>query len=473
MNAAGKARRSRGPQKAQSPKRPRDGEHGPSGLAVRELAVRAVHRVSEHGAYSNVLIDNELAKGSLRGPDRALFVLLVRGTLERQGALDWALGQFVSRPLERLETLVRDVLRLAAYQLLYTEIPAWAACDTSVHLARRLSGRGAASLVNAVLRKLASSARDLPWPDMFSDPVGHLAIGQSHPRWLVSRWLERFGTDDALALCRANNSPPGVTVRANLMRTTRTGLAGALSAEGVTAAPGRWAPEALHLTGHTDLKGLQAYRRGLFVIQDEASMLAARALCPRSGERVLDACAAPGGKATHLATLAKDEAKVFAVDVNRAKVSQIRAHAARLGLTSITAGEGDARRLGELMPGSADAALLDAPCSGLGVIRRRPELRWRRTPADLRRAGRRQLELLDRVSSAVRPGGRLVYAVCSFEPEETEDVIVGFLSSEAGRGWELGGDPCTLFPHVHGTDGFFYVLLRRRSSLPKKETDGR
>jgi len=438
------------------------------GVAVRELAVRAVHRVNEQGAYSNILIEAELAHDRLKGPDRGLFVGLVRGTLERQGALDWALDQLLARPPGQLEPLVRDVLRVGAYQLLYTDVPAWAVCDTSVHLARRLGGRGAGSLANAVLRRLASSANDLSWPDRFSDPVGYLAIRQSHPRWLVTRWVERFGLDETTKLCEADNVAPGVTVRVNLLRTTRSDLAAALAREGIVATEGRWAPEALHLSGHGDLRGLQAYQDGLFIIQDEASMLAARALSPRQGERVIDACAAPGGKTTHLAALAGDGARVLAVDVNRTKLSQVEARARHLGLTSITVSEGDAGRLGELMPRCADAVLLDAPCTGLGVIRRRPEVRWRRSPPDVVAAGQRQQELLSGVAPAVKPGGRLVYAVCSFEPEETEDVIVGFLSSAGGRAWDIDDSPCTLWPHVHGTDGFFYARLRRSRIGPEE-----
>jgi 16S rRNA (cytosine967-C5)-methyltransferase len=433
----------------------------PAGIEVRDLAIRAILRVNELGAYSNVLLETELARGSLHGPNRGLFVQLVRGVLERQAALDWALGRFLSLPIERLDPPVREVLRLGAYQLLYTEVPAFAACDTSVHLARLRSGRGAAALANAVLRRLASSAASLPWPDRFSDPLGYLTIHESHPRWLAARWLARFGEEAALALCLANNAPPGVTIRTNLLLTTRQQLASDLAAEGITVTEGKWAPEALHVACHMDLHRLSAYRSGRFTIQDEASMLAARALAPREGETVIDACAAPGGKTTHLAAMAGDAARILAVDVNQAKLSQVQARARRMGLKSITVSEGDAKRLGELMPGRADALLLDAPCSGLGVIRRRPELKWRRKQEDLPKVSARQLELLRGVAPAVRKGGRLVYAVCSFEPEETEDVVAGFLASEPGAGWEPGGQPCTMLPHVHGTDGFYYALLNR------------
>ncbi len=433
-------------------------------MPVRESAVKALYRINQHGAWSNIIIERELARQSLSQADKGLFVHLVRGCLERQGALDWALGFYVRRPLARLDAWPREILRLGAYQIMYLGTPAFAAVDTSVALAKRLSGAHIAGLVNAVLRRLAEGKDGLPWPDRFGDPIAHLAIAESHPRWLVERWVTRFGPEGAHSLCVANNRPPGTTIRANLLRTTRRDLIEELARAGFDAREGRAAPEAIRIFGGGDLRRADAYRAGKFVIQDEASMLAARALAPQPGEKVIDACAAPGGKATHLAALSFDKAPVLALDVNPAKVSQVRSLANRLGLQSITALPGDARELGRLTPVRADALLLDAPCSGLGVIRRRPELRWRRGASDLPAIAERQLEMLAGVAVAVRPGGRMVYAVCSFEPEETEDVIVEFLSSENGRAWELDGDPTLLLPHVDGTDGFFFARLRRRAA---------
>lgn len=433
----------------------------PEGLEARETAAHALHRVNQQGAWSNVLIEQELARNRLAGPDRSFYVLLVRGCLERQEALDWALGFHVRRPLAGLDPWPRELLRLGAFQLLFTSVPAFAAVDTTVTLARRLAGRPSSGLINAVLRRLAESRDSLPWPDPFSDPLGYLSTRESHPRWLVERWIERFGEREAAALCVANNSAPGTTIRVNTMRTTRAALAAELEAAGFAVSEGQHAPEALHVTGGPSLRRAPGYDEGLFIIQDEASMLAARAVAPRAGERIIDACAAPGGKTTHMAALADDQAQLLAVDVNPAKLSQVRSRASRLGLRSITTLEADARNLGAIVKTAADAVLLDAPCSGLGVIRRRPELRWRRKPADLEMLASRQLELLHGVTSAVRSDGRLVYSVCSFEPEETADVLVDFLASPAGRGWDLEVVPRTLLPHVDGTDGFFIATLRR------------
>lgn len=442
------------------------GPGGPGGappgpVTAREAAAWALHRVHHQGAWSNVLIERELARNRLSAADRGFYLTLVRGCLERQEALDWALESCLRRPLAGLDPWPRQLLRLGAYQLLFTEVPPFAAVDTAVALARRLGGDPSSRLVNAVLRRLAEQRDGLPWPDRFSDLVGYLSIRESHPRWLVERWIERFGEPGALGLCRANNAAPGTTIRVNTMRTSRPELMAQLREAGFEAREGRHDPDAVCVTGGGDLSRAPGHAGGHFTVQDEASMVAARAVAPRPGERIIDACAAPGGKATHLAALAGDAAHILALDINRAKLSQVRARASRLGLTSITTMEADARRLGQLAPNRADAVLLDAPCSGLGVIRRRPELRWRRTPRDLATMAARQLELLAGVAPAVRPGGRLTYAVCSFEPEETTEVLVDFLASPAGRGWEVAGPTTTLLPHLHGTDGFFIARLER------------
>lgn len=432
-----------------------------AGLRVRELAAKTLYRVNHQGAWSNVLIEQELSRSTMASADKGLYVRLVRGCLERQGALDWALGFHVNRPIAKLDPWPREVLRLGAYQILYLDTPGFAAVDTSVSLAKHLAGSHVAGLVNAVLRKVAASKDKLPWPDRPADPVLHLSLIESHPRWLVERWIQRFGLDGAHALCVANNEPPGTTIRAHLLRTERQALMAELAQAGFTVHEGNLAPEAILVSGGGDLRHTDAYRAGKFVFQDEASMLAARALAPVPGERVIDACAAPGGKTTHLAALAGDKAPVLAMDVNAAKLSQVASLARRLGLHSVTTRAGDAADLGAIAPGGADALLLDAPCSGLGVIRRRPELRWRRSPADLPAIAEKQVALLTGVAAAIRPGGRLVYAVCSFEPEETDGVIARFLSSPAGRGWDIHSQPRTLLPHVDGTDGFFFAGLRR------------
>jgi len=432
------------------------------GLPARKAALHTIYRVNQQGAWSNILIEGELGRTRLQGPDRGFFVRLVRGVLERQGALDWALGLYLHRSLSGLEPWPRELLRLGAYQLLFTDVPEFAAVDTTVALAKDLVGRPVSGLVNAVLRRLARERAQLPWPDSRVDPLGHLSIRESHPRWLVERWVQRFGVEDSVALCAANNTPPVLTVRTNLLRTSRRTLAATLAEAGYVVRESGLTPEALYLQGEGDLRTLPAYREGLFMVQDEASMLAARALNPLPGERIIDACAAPGGKTTHLAALAGDQAQILAIDINQTKLSQVKARAARLGLESISTMHGDARRLGEIAAASFDAAMLDAPCSGLGVIRRRPELRWRRQEGDLEHLQGKQLELLAGVATAVRPGGRVAYAVCSFEPEETEDVLLGFLSSRAGRGWRMHGEPQVLLPHRDGTDGFFFAVMRRK-----------
>lgn len=438
-----------------------DGGSAGRGLLVRELAIRLLFRVNQQGAWSNVLIERELSRQRLDGPDRGLFVRLVRGCLEARGTADWALGLFLRRPIAALDPWPREILRLGAYQLLSLDVPDFAVVDTSVALAGRVGAGHTAGLINAVLRRLAAARGELPWPDPAASPLEHIVVRGSHPRWLVERWVDRFGVADTWALCAANNSAPGVTLRANLLRTSRECLLAALTEHGFAVTAARHAPEGIHVHGGGDLEATVDYRDGMFMIQDEASMLAARALAPAPGERIVDACAAPGGKTTHLAELAGDHGDVLAVDVSPMKLAQVSARAARLGLSSVHTAQGDARVLGTVAPGPIDAALVDAPCSGLGVIRRRPELRWRREAHDLPGQAAAQLAILTGVAATIRPGGRLVYSVCSFEPEETDGVVDAFLAQPQGRSWRRAAPPRVLLPHRDGTDGFYYARLDR------------
>jgi 16S rRNA (cytosine967-C5)-methyltransferase len=439
---------------------------------ARGLALEILVRVETTDAFADVLLGDRLAASDLAGVDRALVTQLVYGTLAWQGRLDHHLAGFVRVPLDRLDPPVRAALRLGLYQLLFLDrVPAYAAVDASVRLARA-AGRGAAGLVNAVLRHAAARGRaGLPLPESDADPIARLAVEWSHPRWLVDRWAVEIGLEALPALLAANNSRGPTTLRTNRRRTTREALQAELAMTGVEAVPSRWAPQALTVRrGAARLHGLAAWREGRFTFQGEASQLVAPLLEVAPGARVLDACAAPGGKAGHVAELLDGSGLVVALDRRATGVGRLTAEAERLGAGTIHAVVGDARQppLGVRF----DAVLVDAPCTGLGTLRRHPEVRWRRRPEDVARLAAVQCAILTELAPLVRPGGTLVYAVCTLTYEETDGVLAEFRARAPHFVPEPVATPAEVrtaegflrtLPHRHDLDGFFAARLRARS----------
>ncbi len=434
---------------------------------ARELALRILYRVEAEGAFSNVLLANLRARKVFE-QDAEIVTALVLGVLRWRARLDYALQHLLTPPLEDLPLRIRLILRMGAYQILFMErIPAYAAVSESVALARRHGHLGTAALVNAVLRRLAREGEPPPPPD----PVEALVIRQSHPRWLVERWVARWGREEAEQLCAANNLPPPAFLRVNTLRATVEEVRARLQSAGVETVPGSF-PESLRVVRGPVSERMRVVEEGLAWPQDEGSMAVVRALDPQPGEVVVDACAAPGGKTTHLAALLRNEGRVLSCEVHPRKVELLRRKVTQAGATCVEPVLLDARQLGDRYPEAADRVLVDAPCTGLGVIRRRPEIRWRVTPDGPSQAARLQRELLQAASRALRPGGVLVYAVCSPEPEEGEDVVewgVGslglvpdpFALPWRGEWWTAPEGRLLLLPHRHDTDGFFIARLRR------------
>jgi 16S rRNA (cytosine967-C5)-methyltransferase len=438
---------------------------------ARALAHAVLVRVGAEAAFADVLLADRLAAARLVVADRALVTRLVYGTLAWQGRLDYHLAGLLHGPLDRLDAPVRAALRLGLYQLLFLDrIPAYAAVDASVRIVRR-GNPGAAGLVNAVLRRAATAGRNgLPLPDPHDDPIGRLAVEWSHPRWLVERWTEEMG-EELPALLAADNERGRPTVRINRLRATATTLRAELGAEDVAVEPARWAPDALTLPRDAGrVRTLAAWREGRLAFQGEVSQLITQLLGLTPGARVLDVCAAPGGKATHAAALVGERGLVVALDLRPAGARQLREEAARLGAGAVQVAVADARHLP--LAGTFDAVLVDAPCSGLGTLRRHPELRWRRRPDDIPRLALLQRELLASAARCVRPGGVLVYAVCTLTREENALVLEHFLAQHPGFRIEaatVAGVPAPLvtpagtlrtLPHRHELDGFFAARLR-------------
>lgn len=440
----------------------------------RRAAFDALHRLSGSDLHADDLIDQELSRNQLQGPDRGLFAELVFGVLRRQGTLDHYLGQLVQQPLDRIELPVLLMLRLGLYQLRYLDrVPSHAAVHETVELAKEILPR-ASGLINGVLRNYLRKQETLTLPDPAQQPSAWLSAAYSVPSWLAEQWLQQLPQHEAAGLAAASAEIPPLTLRTNTLKITRADLLQRFAESGIAAEPTRFSPEGIHLLDRCTVTGLPGFDDGLFMVQDEASQVATHLLAPQPGEQILDMCAAPGGKSTHLAQLMTDQGQVVATDLNARRIRRIRESADRLGIACILPVTGDALAPGYLQDRQFDRVLLDAPCSGLGVIRRNPEAKWRLTPAELTRCAARQRLLIDAAAALIKPGGVLVYATCSTAVEEDEAVIADFISRHpqfvVENGAQLFPDWADLFdsagnlrvwPHRHGTDGFFAVRLKR------------
>ena len=437
---------------------------------ARAVAAQVLERVETDAAFADLALDAELRRRPLAPRDAALATELVYGTLRWQRYLDWILAPHSRRRLPTLDPRVRVILRMTAYQIAFLErVPAFAAVNDAVTLARRAPGL--AEYVNAVLRAFARRGAAEREPPLPRDPVDALATRCSFPTWVAGRWLARYGAEEAEALMRALNARPPLTVRVNTLRTSREQLAVRLAEEErVPTRATPLAPEGLVVEDGGDPGGWRAFVEGACVVQDEASMLVARLLEPAAGTTIADVCAAPGTKTTHLAQLMGDRGRVLAFDPQPGRLARVAEAAARLGVTIAETVAGTVEALAPHWAGGCDGVLVDAPCSNLGVLRRNPEVKWRRQLADLAAASERQRGILTAAAVLVRPGGRLVYATCSLEPEENDEVARAFLAAhpafavEPPATWPVAPDAAGFvrcLPHRHGTDGFTAIRFRR------------
>ena len=448
---------------------PTEGPNAPLPSDPREAALRILHAVDTRSAFSDRLLDGAHARAGADPRDAALLHELVKGSLRWRGRLDWALDSRVHIGLQAVQPWIRNVLRLGAYQILMLDrIPPHAAVDESVKLAHKYGHPGAAGLVNSVLRRLVEEKETLAWPE--GDDAESLAIWGSHPLWIVVRWLERFGVEDTRKLLMANNRPVPTGLRVNALRGTRAQLIERLAAEGVEATAATLSPDLVWVEGYNSPGALKAFKEGWCTAQDESEALVGRIVAPKPHDRLLDMCAAPGGKSTHLAELIGDEGEVWAMERDAHRVASLEATIARLGEHAIHVVHGDGRTYAFPMP--FDRVLVDAPCSGFGVLGRRADARWRKGPEVLAEMPGVQLELLDAASHRVVPGGTLVYSVCSFEPEETDQVIERFLGTHPGFTLEsvagstpdvlVTGEGCMrVLPQRDGCDGAFAAKMRK------------
>ncbi len=440
-------------------------------VTARYGAVEVVVQVLEDGAYANIAVNKYLRAHNLNDMERRLLTEFVYGTIKAVGTLDWYLAQCVTRPLAKIDAFVLNILRISLYQLLYMDkIPASAACNEAVKLARQFSHEGTAKFVNGVLRGFLRKRDQLCFPDAEQATADYLSLAYYHPRWLVKKWLKNYGREATEALCDFNNRPAAVCLRTNTLVITREELLQQLVALGAEAGYSRWSEDGIvcrHLPG---MGQMFSKLQNKFYVQDESSMLVASVLAPQPGETVIDMCSAPGGKTTHLAQKMGNRGIIYAGDVHEHKLKLIEENAQRLGISIIKTYLQDATQFVEKWEGLADRVLVDAPCSGLGVLRRRAETRWRRQRQDLKIFPLLQLSILENAARYVKQDGTLVYSTCTIEQAENHYVVAEFLARHPE--WEYVGfeHPLTgdrveelqLLPQVDGIDGFYICKLQRR-----------
>lgn len=451
---------------------------------AREAALEALIRIDRDDAYSNIALSHVLQDSQLSTRDVGLVTELVYGTVQRKNTIDYFLARFVKKRLEKLDGWVLQLLRLSFYQLYYLDrIPSHAVVNEAVMIAKKRGHQGISGMVNGVLRSILREkdrlvlAGNLPL-------VTKVSLEQSHPEWLVKRWIEQFGEDETIRICAANQEAPATSIRVNMLKNDRNDYVKQLQEKGFTASPSVLSPAGIRVTSSGHMAQQTSFAQGEFTIQDESSMLVAESLDLQPGMSVLDACAAPGGKTTHVAELMQDEGHIWANDLHPHKEALVRQQVERLQLRSVQTSVGDALDLPDrLATESFDRILLDAPCTGFGVIRRKPDIKWQKTAEDVAVIADLQQQLLRTLSPLLKRGGVLVYSTCTLDYEENEQVIEQFIHEhrefalapfsmqwfserqallESTQKRRMRPGMLRIHPHDFGTDGFFIARLHKK-----------
>ena len=410
--------------------------------------------------------------------DRSFLTELTYGVIRWRERLDWVIRRFSKIPIEKIELETLNILRLGLYQILFlSRTPSSAAVNESVELAKRIRGKGGAGFVNAVLRSAIRQKEEIRYPDIREDPVLHLSVVQSHPRWLVQRWVRERGVEETIQLCLFNNQVSLLTLRTNTLKMTRKDLIEKLKEKELSPFPTAYSEDGIVLRNPPPTSELPFLKNGLSIIQDEASQLVTYILDPKPGEQILDACAAPGGKTTHMAQKMENQGEVYALDLSKGKLHFIEEMCQRLGIKIVKTINGDAAGSLLILRGMRfDRILADVPCSGFGTLRRNPDLKWRRGEVDIQRMSALQFSILRNLSRYVKEGGILIYSTCTVFREENEDVVERFLEEhpefqldrmdkvlqEKCRSF-IQGSYFKTFPQKGEMDGFFVARLIKLS----------
>lgn len=437
--------------------------------STREIGAELLYEILENGAYANILLNKALG-GFSEQRDKAFVTNLVYGALQRYAPVDYQLHQFVKKPIKKKDAMLEVLLRAALYELLFSAAKPYAVVNEYVKLGKKMGNPGWGSMLNGVLRNVLRRKEELVWPDFETEP-DKAAFFISLPGWLTPLWQREYGEETALRLVKSMEEERFPVIRVNTLKTEREALRKFLSEQGIPAEEGDLSEDALRLGKGAELYSLPEKARSLFVVQEESSQLVARVLAPDENSTVLDLCAAPGGKTTHMAQMMKNTGKIYASDLYEHKVKLIRENADRLGITNIEAVKKDGTQWGKDAPERFDFVLLDAPCSGLGVMNRRSDSRLHKKEEDIHALAKLQRELMISAYRALRPGGAMVYSTCTLSGEENRGNVRWFLeefsdmkpSPFAHRISNLSREEqkeaedgyLELLPFAHQTDGFF------------------
>ncbi len=444
---------------------------------ARTLAVKILTRVERTDSYLEKLIDYEIKTEALNDYDKSLLNEICHGVIRWMRRLDWFLNGFYRGQWEKCMPEIKNTLRVALYQILFlNKIPDYAAVNEATEFVKRISTQKHADVVNGLLRTIIRTKEELIYPTREIDEVKYLGIMQSHPNWMVKRWIQRFGFDEAEKLAESNNKRPILTIRINTLKTSKEEFLKSLAEKNIVYRFCKYAENFVTLRLMSKIYLDEDFKNGSYAIQDESAGIVSLLLNPRPDDIILDMCAAPGGKSTHMAQLLHNKGRIIAVDKYDAKIKMLKANAERLGVTNIEFVQDDAAEFTEEIITSQkfDKILLDAPCSGLGVLSKKPDIRWKREIEDIIGLSKIQRKLLENAAKYVKDGGVIVYSTCTTEPEENIDVVKDFLAShpefvidDASRyiGKDLvNGDGCIeTFPHMHNIDGSFAVRLVKKN----------
>lgn len=440
-------------------------------MNLRKIALEILDRLYREKTLIDLLLEQTLEKYPLNHRDRNFIFELVHGTVRWQKKLEWITKQFFVGDYTKAPRSIKNIIESSLYQILYmTRTPAYAIVNEAVQLAKRKKGIFWGRYVNGVLRNILRNQENLKLPEIEKDPIQGISVAFSHPEWLIERWVQRFGISETIKLCEINNLTPAHSLRVNQSKISPEALQALLIKEGIEVSLSSVLPGFLRAQHLPALANFKPFQDGYFTIQDESAAMVGLLLNPKSGEIILDLCAAPGGKTTHLAELTNDNAIIIAVDQAWPRLKKIQENLQRLHFRNIIPVLGNALNL-EFK--SVPKILLDVPCSGLGVLAKRVDLRWQRSPEKIQELHSIQVQLLNKAATFLQNGGILVYSTCTIEPEENERVIDQFLKVHTDfvlenpdrfvpKRFVEDGKYVRTLPHIHKIDGSFAVRLKKR-----------